>query len=79
MFNKPPCDEEIFFDNGTVRWVRNIVYIEEGKWCHLMTKNGTEVITNPNRILFVRVYDKSGKTTRKDKVASPRKTAGDTE
>jgi len=59
MFIKPLHDQQIFFDNGTTRWIRNVVHIEQGNWFHLMTKQGIEYITNPDRILFIRVYDKS--------------------
>lgn len=55
MFIKPTHKQEIFFDNGSMRVIDNVVKIEQGNWFHLMTEDGTEFITNPNRILFVRV------------------------
>ena len=55
MFNKPPHTQEIFFDNGSMRVVENVVKVEQGNWFHLLTEDGTEFITNPKRILFVRV------------------------
>jgi hypothetical protein len=55
MFNRVPHTQEIFFDNGSMRVIENVVKIEQGNWFHILTKDGTEFITNPNRILFVRV------------------------
>ena len=60
LFNKPPHKQEIFFDDGSVRVIENVVKIEQGRWHHILTEDGTEYITNPDRILFVRVY-KNGK------------------
>jgi hypothetical protein len=54
MFVKPPCNEEIFFDNGTRRIVDNIKSIRQGTWWHLFTDDA-EIIINPNRVLFVKV------------------------
>ena len=64
MFNLLPHTQEIFFDNGSVRVVHDVVEIEQGNWFHLQTKDGTEFITNPNRILFVRIkrHDKTRRT-----------------
>ena len=56
MFNPPPHKQEIFFDNNTVRVIEDVVYIEQGRWHHIKTKDGTEYITNPDKILFIRVY-----------------------
>jgi hypothetical protein len=56
MFIKPPHDQQIFFDNGTTRWVRDVKHIEQGNWFHLYTKSGVDYITNPDHILFVRVF-----------------------
>lgn len=56
MFHKPPHDQQIFFDNGTTRWIRDVIKIEQGNWYHFLTEKGEEYITNPSRILFVRVY-----------------------
>ena len=55
MFNPPPHKQEIFFDNGSMRVIEDVVKIEQGQWFHLVTKDGTEFITNPSRILFVRI------------------------
>jgi len=55
MFIKVPHKQEIFFDNGSMRVIDNVVKIEQGNWFHMMDKDGTEFITNPKRILFVRV------------------------
>ena len=55
MFIKTPHKQEIFFDNGSMRVIDNVVKIEQGNWFHLMDENGVEFITNPKRILFVRV------------------------
>lgn len=50
--------QEIFFDNNTVRCIEDITSIERGQWFHLKTKNGTDFITNPDRILFIRIKNK---------------------
>ena len=56
MFIKTPHSQEIHFDNGSSRWVHNVVQIEQGKWYHLMTGESIEHIINPDRIVFIRVY-----------------------
>ena len=56
MFNFHPHTQEIFFDNDTVLVIRDVIHIEQGRWHHIMTKEGVEYITNPDRVLFVRVY-----------------------
>lgn len=61
MFIKPPHDQQIFFDNKTTRWIRGVVHIEQGNWFHLLTEDGVEYITNPDRILFVRVFKRDKK------------------
>ncbi len=67
-FIKVPHDQQIFFENKTTRWIRNVVHIEQGNWFHLMTEEGVEYITNPDKILFVRVYGKEKKKKKsKDK------------
>lgn len=55
MFNKPEHTQEIFFDNGSRRIVEDVVSVAQGTWFHILTKDGTEYITNPARILFVRI------------------------
>ncbi len=55
MFNKPPHKQEIFFDNGSMRVIDEVVKVEQGRWFHLVSKDGTEFIMNPDRILFVRI------------------------
>ena len=50
-----PHSQEIFFDNNTVRGIDDVVSIERGQWFHIKTKSGVEFITNPNRILFIRI------------------------
>ena len=61
MFIRPPHKQQIFFDNKTTRTIEEVVKIEQGNWFHLLTKNGTEYITNPDRILFIRVYPEKKK------------------
>lgn len=65
MFNPPPHDQQIFFDNGSVRWIKDVVKIEQGNWHHFETAEGIEYITNPARILFVRIYNKKRKNENK--------------
>lgn len=55
MFNKPPHTQEIFFDDGSMRVIESVVKIEQGQWFHFLTADGTEFITNPRHILFVRI------------------------
>ena len=50
-----PHNQSIFFDNGQVEKVEDVVRIEKGNWYHLFTREGEEIITNPKRILFVKV------------------------
>lgn len=51
-------DEEVHFNNGTRQTIRNIVSSEQGTWWHKKTKDGRYYIINPDKILFVRVYEK---------------------
>ena len=60
MLNKVPHTQEITFDNGTKLTLHNVTKIEQGNWTHIIANGGTEYITNPQRILFVKVY--KGKT-----------------
>lgn len=53
-----PHSQEVFFDNNTVRGIDDVVSIERGQWFHLRTKSGVEFITNPDRILFIRIKPK---------------------
>jgi len=64
MFIKNKFDQEVFFENGTKRFVRNVIRIESGNWFHLLTEEGIEYIFPPEKILFVRVMP-SGKEERK--------------
>ena len=57
MFIKPPNDQQIFFKDGSERWIRNVVRIERGKWFHLMTQQGIEYIIPPDSVQFIRVYE----------------------
>jgi hypothetical protein len=57
----PPHTQEIAFDNGTKLTLRNVELIESGNWTHIIANGGKEYITNPTRILYVKVY-KSSKT-----------------
>jgi len=53
-----PHTQEICFDNGERRVLRNIVHIEQGKWTHIICEDdhgSSETIVNPNRVLFVRI------------------------
>lgn len=61
MFIKTPNDQQLFFKNGSQRWVRNVVHIEKGEWFHLITEQGIEYIIPPDNVLFIRVYE-IGKT-----------------
>ena len=55
-----PHTQEICFDNGTKRVVRNITHIEQGSWTHIICMDdhgGSEIIINPDRVLFIRVKE----------------------
>ena len=56
MFIKPPHDQQIFFKDGTERWIRNVIHIEAGKWFHLITEQDIEYIIPPDNIQFIRIY-----------------------
>lgn len=51
--------QEIYFDNGSCRVIRNIVHVERGNWVHLVCDGedhgADEIIVNPDRVLFIRV------------------------
>lgn len=61
MFIEPPHDQQIHFDNGTTRWIRSVVKIEQSNWFHIINKDGVEHIINPQHILFIKVYKTNGK------------------
>ena len=53
-----PHTQEISFDNGSMRVLRNVTHVESGKWVHIICEDGhggSETIINPDRILFVRI------------------------
>jgi len=53
-----PQIQEIYFDNGEVRILRDVVHVESGRWTHIVCEDdhgGSETIVNPNRVLFIRV------------------------
>ena len=51
-------DEEIHFVNGTRQTLKNVCDSEQGNWWHKRTKDGRYYIVNPDKILFVRIYEK---------------------
>ena len=55
MFNPPPHKQSVYFNDGSVRVVEDVVKVEQGNWYHLMTKDGTEYIMNPTNVNFVRI------------------------
>jgi hypothetical protein len=57
MFTETPMAQELVFTNGSKRIIRNIIKIEQGNWFHLLTKDGTEYIIPPNKLLFVRAWE----------------------
>jgi hypothetical protein len=66
MFTNFPIDEEIHFDDGSIRWIGGITKIAQGKWFHILTnevhnevnegQGEQEIIVNPDKVLFIRVY-----------------------
>lgn len=58
-------DEEIHFDNGTRQTLKSVCFSEQGNWWHKKTTDGRYYILNPDKILFVRVYEKDDKNESK--------------
>lgn len=58
MFITGKLNQVIFFENGSKRYVDNVIKIEQGNWFHLLTKAGEEFIINPDKILFIKSYKK---------------------
>jgi len=56
MLIPPPHTQEVQFDSGFKLTLRNVEKIEAGKWTHIIANGGKEYITNPDRILFIKVY-----------------------
>ncbi len=81
MLIPPPHTQEIHFDNGEKLTLRNVGKIESGHWTHIIANGGKEYITNPDRILFVKVYadgrctdyEHDGKTLQKPETRKRRK------
>lgn len=61
MFTEYPQNQEVFFENGSKRIIKNVIKIEQGNWFHLLTDDNNEYIINPNKILFVRVQKRGNK------------------
>ena len=55
--SKKPHDEEIHFDNKTRQTIKKVVFSEQGVFWHKKTEDGRYYILNPDKILFVRVYE----------------------
>jgi len=58
-----PHTQEIAFDNGQVRVLRNVVHVEQGKWAHIICEDdhgGSETIVNPDKVLFIRIRRQDG-------------------
>jgi hypothetical protein len=55
-----PQTQCIHFINGEQRVVRGIIWVESGKWTHLVTEGAdhkeSEVIVNPDNVLFIQVF-----------------------
>lgn len=60
-------DEEIHFDNKTRQTIHDVDFSEQGNWWHKRTKDGRYYIFNPDRILFIRVYEKPVKPPKEKK------------
>ena len=55
-FLKGKHNQDIHFDNGSVRQVFNVVETGKGEWYHLLCEDNTEWIINPKKILFVKKW-----------------------
>jgi len=55
MFLPPPHKQEIYFNDGSIRVIEDVVRIEQGRWFHILTKDSKEYIINPDNVLFTRV------------------------
>ena len=56
MMIPPLHTQEIQFDNGTKLTLHDVEKIEAGNWTHIIANGVKEYITNPSRILFVKIY-----------------------
>ena len=52
-----PHTEEVHFSDGSRQTIKQVVSSEMGQWWHKKTVDGRYYILNPDKILFVRVYD----------------------
>lgn len=49
--------EEVHFVDGSRQTLKGVVLSEQGQWWHKRTQDGRYYILNPDKILFVRVYE----------------------
>ena len=57
MLTKLPYDQQIFFKDGSVRWVRGIHYMERAGWVHMLTNDGKEYVVNPKNVNFIIIHN----------------------
>ncbi len=50
-------NQEVHFDNGSVRTINNIIKAGQGNWFHVWTEDKKEFIFNPDKILFVKLEE----------------------
>ena len=55
MFTPYPLNEIIYFENGQCRHINNIIDVKQGRWFHILTKEGKEYIISPEKVLFIEV------------------------
>ena len=49
-------DEIIHFIGGEKRYVRDVKWVWENEFTHLLTENNTEIIVNKKNVLFIQRY-----------------------
>lgn len=54
-------DEEIHFDNKTRQTLKGVVFSEQGNWWHKKTLDGRYYIINPDKVLFVKIFNEREK------------------
>ena len=54
-----PQIQQIYFDDGSVREIRGVINRKQGRWTHLFCDDDSEIIVNPNRVLFLRITNEN--------------------
>lgn len=52
MYTKGKHSQVIYFENGSKRFVHNVIDAEEATMIHLLCENGIEVIVNKSKVNY---------------------------